>query len=84
MSSLEGRPVHYEICGLQADDIISVIIERWAHRWYEEGKGYDEVAIASAYLFNILKYALRAPSKNGIEDMIKMGDYNNSFIEVME
>lgn len=37
---------------------------------------------ASIALFNVRKYILRAPRKNGLEDLIKCRDYLNFLIDI--
>lgn len=41
-------------------------------------------ALAVGYTFNVIKYILRAPMKNGIEDLKKAAFYLNHLIEEVQ
>lgn len=68
------HPNHYVILpGVEVKDISDAVLDRC---------GYD--ATAGAYLFNILKYILRADRKNGIEDYKKALVYLDWLIQRLE
>ena len=68
------HPQHYVILpGVEVKDISDAVLDRC---------GYD--AVAGAYLFNILKYILRADRKNGIEDYKKALVYMGWLIQRLE
>ena len=68
------HPQHYLILpGVEVKDISDAVLDQC---------GYD--AVAGAYLFNILKYVLRADRKNGIEDYKKALVYMGWLIQRLE
>lgn len=63
------NPSHYKFNGFDSSDVSLQVCERYKSK-------------ESPLVFNILKYVMRAPRKNGIEDLKKAQWYLNKLIEV--
>lgn len=70
-SDTVNSPSHYKVIGeYEAIDIIESLLTPEEYQGYLKG--------------NILKYALRADKKNGMEDYAKMGRYNDMLFKSRE
>lgn len=69
-SSNVNHPTHYQIIdGVEAIDIIEAVL----------GDGFSDYCYG-----NVLKYILRAPNKNGLEDLKKAQVYLDWLIDEIE
>ena len=72
-------PNHYKICDVEVIDIIDEVLRGWEER---SCNSPDYVSLSQGYyLGNVIKYILRSPNKNGIEDLKKAKVYLDWILE---